>query len=205
VRDNEPDGAPSGRFFLGRTAAGNVWCVGSGVPGALAAELDALGRREPVTADWREPPRCRAAVVELLGSAAGEWRGPAYVVPADTAVGGPTVLVDEANAAVLGEGFGDLAAELRGRWPCLAVVEDGPALSVCFSARVGVGACEAGVETRPEQRGRGLAGIAVAAWAGEVRRSGRAPLYSTSWENRSSRRVAEKLGMRLYGEDWHIG
>jgi hypothetical protein len=197
-------------FFLGRTADGNVWHVGAGLPDALAAELDALGAAEPVTDDWREPPRCRAAVVARLGST-GEWRGPAYVVPSGVRATAPvagsvaTALVDARSAGVLGDDFGWLAAELDAWAPCLAVVEAGRAVAVCFSSRIGRRACEAGVETLVAERGRGLAGLAVAGWAEAVRRGGRVPLYSTGWENRSSRRVAEKLGLRLYGEDWHVG
>jgi hypothetical protein len=205
VRVNEPEGEAAGGFFLGRTADGNVWCPGAGLPDGLAAELEQLAVTEPVTADWREPPRCRSAVIGRLGSPAVEWRGPAYAVPEGVADRGPTVVVDGGNAFLLGERFGGLAAQLAARAPCLAVVEGGRALSVCFSARVGERACEAGVETLPEHRGRGMAGSAVAAWAVEVRRRGKVPLYSTSWENRSSRRLAEKLGLRMYGEDWHVG
>jgi GNAT superfamily N-acetyltransferase len=204
-RVNEPGGAPACRFFLGRSASGNVWSVGAAVPDDLAGELDEFGRAEPVTADWREPPRCREAVVARLGSAEREWRGPAYLVPDDASANGRTIVVDRAGAAVLVGEFGWLSAELDEWAPCAAVVEDGRAVSVCFSSRVGSRACEAGVETLPTFRGRGLAGQAVARWAAEVRRRGKVALYSTSWEHRASRRVAEKLGMRLYGEDWHVG
>jgi GNAT acetyltransferase len=212
VRVNEPEGAPwEGGFFVGRTAQGNGWWVGAGLPEALADELAALGAAEPVTADWRQPPRCRDAVVGRLGTAANEWRGPAYVVPPGVAAGVPpdgpagTVAVDGGNAYLLGAWFGDLPAQLASRAPCIAVVAAGRAVAVCFSSRVGQRACEAGVETLPAHRGRGFAGLAVAAWAEAVRRGGQVPLYSTSWQNRSSRRVAEKLGLRLYGEDWHVG
>jgi RimJ/RimL family protein N-acetyltransferase len=76
--------------------------------------------------------------------------------------------------------------------------------SSCYSSRVGRVADEAGVETPPQHRGRGYAPIAVAAWARRVQAEGKLALYSTSWENRASQRVAAKLGGRLYGEDWHV-
>lgn len=41
-------------------------------------------------------------------------------------------------------------------------------------------------------------------WADEVRRQGLIPLYGTTWENLASQRIAHKLGMVLYGEDWSI-
>jgi len=53
-------------------------------------------------------------------------------------------------------------------------------------------------------RGRGYATAAVAVWATAVRRRGLLPLYSTSWENVASQRVAAKVGAVSYGEDWEI-
>ena len=97
--------------------------------------------------------------------------------------------------------FDWLPAELAARAPCLAAIEEGRAVALCFCSRVGARAAEAGVETAPEARRRGLASAVVAAWAGAVRAGGRRPLYSTSWENRASRGVAARLGARLYGED----
>lgn len=49
-----------------------------------------------------------------------------------------------------------------------------------------------------------LATAAVGCWARAVQGSGRAALYSTSWENAASLGVAKRLSARLYGEDWHL-
>jgi RimJ/RimL family protein N-acetyltransferase len=54
---------------------------------------------------------------------------------------------------------------------------------------------EAGVETHPAFRGRGHAVAVTAAWAQAVRALGMFSLYSTSWHNRPSQRVAAKLGL----------
>ncbi len=97
-----------------------------------------------------------------------------------------------------------LADELTVRNPVIAVVVDGAAVSVCFSARATRHATEAGVETLPEHRGRRHAGAVTAAWADAVRRQGRIPLYSTSWANHASRRVAARLGLIQYATDFHI-
>jgi RimJ/RimL family protein N-acetyltransferase len=169
VRVNERDGDRAPRFFLGRTARGNTWYYGAAVSEALAARLGDLAAAEPVTADWRDEPRCAAAVRALLAPTASEWRGPAYVLP---------------------------------RQPPGALAVDVP--SRCHSSRIGRIADEAGVETPIEHRGRGYAPMAVAAWARRVQALGKLALYSTSWGNRASQRVAEKLGARLYGEDWHV-
>jgi predicted GNAT family acetyltransferase len=69
---------------------------------------------------------------------------------------------------------------------------DGHAISVCFCARRSQLAAEAGVETAVGYRGRGFASRVSAAWARLIRRSGRLPLYSTSWSNTASLAVARK-------------
>jgi predicted GNAT family acetyltransferase len=86
----------------------------------------------------------------------------------------------------------------------MAVLEDGYAVSVCFCARRSIGAAEAGLETAPAFRGRGLAARVTTAWAAAVRATGRTPLYSTSWANASSLAVASKLELRIYATDWNI-
>jgi len=79
-------------------------------------------------------------------------------------------------------------------------------VALCRSARGAPGAAvEAGVETAPAWRGRGHGAAALAGWAERVRRSGRVPLFSTTWENVAARALARRLGLRLYGEDLHLG
>jgi predicted GNAT family acetyltransferase len=79
----------------------------------------------------------------------------------------------------------------------------GEIVSVCHSARATDRAAEAGVETAPAFRRRGLAGTVVVAWAAEVLSEGRRPMYSTQWTNGASRSVARRLGLVAYAEDWH--
>ncbi|MGH7448604.1 MAG: GNAT family N-acetyltransferase [Longimicrobiales bacterium] len=88
--------------------------------------------------------------------------------------------------------------------PMAVVLEGDRAVSVCCSVRITPHAHEAGVETHPDFRRRGHAAAAVAAWARAVLEMGRVPLYSTSWENDSSRAVASRLGLIQYGVDLHI-
>jgi len=47
--------------------------------------------------------------------------------------------------------------------------------------------------------------LAVGVWAAEVRRLGLVPLFSCSWENGASRRLAARLELRIYAEDRHLG
>ena len=120
-------------------------------------------------------------------------------------LGPPEVIqVSPSTTHLLGPEFAWLADELEVRNPVMAVVVDGLAVSVCFSARSTRAAAEAGVETLPEHRGRRYAGVVTAAWAAEVQRQGRIPLYSTSWTNHASRRVAARLGLIQYATDFHI-
>jgi RimJ/RimL family protein N-acetyltransferase len=79
--------------------------------------------------------------------------------------------------------------------PVVAVVVDGAAVSVCACVRFPGDATEAGVETHQAFRGRGHAVAVTAAWAQAVRARGMFPLYGTSWRNRTSQRVAAKLGL----------
>ena len=81
---------------------------------------------------------------------------------------------------------------------------DGRAVSVCASVRETPHYHEAGVETLEDHRGHGYAADVAAAWASELISSKLIPLYSTSWENIASRSVAKKLGLRMYGVDFHI-
>ncbi len=88
--------------------------------------------------------------------------------------------------------------------PVTAAVVNGNAVSISYCARLSPLGAEAGVETLDAMRGRGYATAAVAVWATAVRRRGLLPLYSTSWENVASQRVAAKVGAVSYGEDWEI-
>ncbi|MGD9889754.1 MAG: GNAT family N-acetyltransferase [Dehalococcoidia bacterium] len=203
VRQNEPDGPAAPLFFLGCTEGGNISRVRHDVPLNVAARLDEIAGREPVDAALPERPRCAEAIIHLLGAAASAGGGPAFcfddVIP--DAVGAVRV---ERDTTVLRGEFAWLVAEIEDRRPCFAVIEDGIAVSVCFSSRRSPRACEAGVETLAEHRGRGYATAVTAAWARAVRDEGLTPLYSTSWDNLASRGVARRLGLVQYGTDWSV-
>ena len=109
-------------------------------------------------------------------------------------------MTDE-NAGLVQETLPDLFRVLAARQPCFAVVQDGVAVSVCFSSRVGRQAAEAGVETLPDFRGRAYATAVTAAWGAAVRERGLIPLYSTSWDNLASQGVARRVGLIMFGAD----
>lgn len=140
-------------------------------------------------------------LVEAHAPITNEYRGPAYVLPE---------LAPPADAVEVRPGIA-LHPELAARgWmpaeqpPYVGVVRDGVVVAVCFSARSTAAAAEAGVETVESYRGQGLGTVAVARWAAAVQASNRLALYSTTWDNLASQRVAAHLGAREYGEDWHL-
>jgi hypothetical protein len=218
-----PDVSPAPRFFLGRTRHGNLWRIRTDEPVEAARRLSRYAGKEGPLPDGTEPPlpperiEVMRSVLREVAPIAHEWRGPAYRFPdlqSERARSQWVPLAEGVQPLVVGDvpptdlalaGFPNLAATLSERQPCFAVVEDGQVRAACFSACGQPGrAFEAGVGTGESHRGRGLALRCVAAWALAVAESGALPLYSTSWENRASRRVAEKLGLELYGEDLHF-
>ena len=56
---------------------------------------------------------------------------------------------------------------------------------------------ECGVWTDPTARGKGLATATASAWANILRSTGRKLIYSTTEDNLSSQRVAERLKLEL--------
>ena len=160
---------------------------------------------EPPSTDLRQPPLCYAALKALLeqyGPPGSEWRGPAYYFPANLPRSANSVLISEANIQLLQRqpnfSWFTIPSDTQ---PCVATVEDGQAVAICFSSRTSQHAAEAGVETLEAFRRRGYATAAVAGWAAAVRELGRIPLYSTSWDNLASQGVARRLGLVCYGED----
>jgi RimJ/RimL family protein N-acetyltransferase len=207
--DPRPDDPPPPRLYVGHTREGCIWRFRQDLPESLVAELESLLARAPVAADLSQPPRYLEALQAMLeqhGPLTGTWSGPAWRFPDEISASEHEVIpVTTANDELVRLLSPVLAADdLPSRQPCLAIVDDGRLASLCFSARNTPTAAEAGVETLEEFRGRGYAPAVVAAWARAVRREGRIPLYSTSWENRASRSVARKLGLVLYGADFSL-
>jgi hypothetical protein len=204
LRCNDPDETPAPRLLVARTADGIHHRFGHTVPDDLAQRLAALIEREPPAGDFRAPPSSvetlRAALSEHAPIAV-EGGGPHFrfrgaLMPAPEAVPITTSdveLVEDTFPWVTEAGW----------QPCFAVVRDGAAVSVCFSARLSARAAEAGVETLPAFRGRGYATAVTAAWGAAIRSSGRIPLYSTSWENLASQGVARRVGLTMFGADVH--
>ena len=203
-----PGGPP--RFFMGRRQDGNVWLFRHDIPDDLARTLEGLCRSEPPAKDLMPPPGVASAIRAALQGhrpITREYRGPAYLIPEGTPEPTDAGLITKEKGRMLEGGFPWMLPHLTADveiGPVTAAVVNESAVSICYCARLSALGAEAGVETLDSMRGRGHATAAVAAWATAVRRRGLLPLYSTSWENVASQRVAEKVGAVCYGEDWEI-
>jgi RimJ/RimL family protein N-acetyltransferase len=208
VTENEQDPERAPRFFLGRTTAGLIWHVRDDLPKELVVDIASLLAGEP---DFHNPQQRPAAFAALCAALARHapladiWEGPAWRFPAWLPAVEDVVALGPHGLDLAREHFPFLPGYLSGRDPGFAVVEDGRAVSVCFSTRASAEAAEAGLETVGQFRGRGYASRVVAAWANAVREGGRVPLYSCSWDNAASQAVARKLGLVLYGTQLSIG
>jgi RimJ/RimL family protein N-acetyltransferase len=203
----DPSARRAPRLFLGRSAEANTWAVRSDVDAATRTALDRLCSAEPRLAapGADRSPLCRERVRELLSPVESEWRGPAYVLPEDLPRDGRAREVTIAEKSEWLEAFPWLGEQFDAFAPVVIAFDAGRPAALCHSPRGRtLLAAEAGVETLEPFRGRGLATAAVACWARAVQRSGRLALYSTSWENTASQRVARRLSARIYGEDWHL-
>lgn len=181
----EPSAASTPFFFIARAPEASAWAVRHDVPDNVAAQLAALAAKADLD-----------GVAELVGGRIES--GPAFAFPDHISAPDSVVLLEDARAAPWLEG------EFDGRAPVVAVLEGGNAVSVCHCARRSDVAAEAGLFTVDRYRGRGFGPQVTAAWALAIRASGRVPLYSTSWTNDASRRVAEKLGLIQYACDWSV-
>ena len=205
----EPAASLGPLFFLVRSATACAWAVRADVSRVVSDELDALARQEPPVADLRQAPVHAQRYTALVSSGRDATRvsqsgGPAFTFP--DALSQPSGIMTIEDEAQLRDDFrgwlpGEIAA---GRAPVLAVVEAGPAVSLCFCAWRSDVAAEAGLHTAEPYRRRGFGARASAAWALAIRASGRVPLYSTAWTNESSLAVARSLGLFAYACDWSL-
>jgi hypothetical protein len=199
--------APPPLVLLLRTSEGTIWATRADLPVALHSAIDRMFSAEPVAEPDDRPPRCRSELLARLAHYASVWSesaGPVYAFPSKIAAPESVVAVTTGNSDILRTHYPDILADLAVSQPCFAQLRGGTAVSVCFSARRGARAHAAGVVTLPEERGRGHAAAVTAAWARAVRQLDKTPLYSTDWENHSSRAVAARLGLRAVASEWTL-
>lgn len=205
INEPWPGEVPAPRFFLGRTTEGSTICrFRYDVPEMLVEQLEGLCADEPIVCDFQTKPKHFEAYMDILQ---GErfTMGPCFLVPRETAPSMQVVSITRNNMTeLLSGGFEWLASEIDYAQPCIALVCENRAVSICRSVRITSRAHEAGLETLDEFRGRGYAAAVVAGWAMAVRKTGRVPLYSTSWENIASQSVARKSALSFYGVNFTV-
>lgn len=180
VSTREPNPGPGPRFMLIRDRFACAWAVHADVSPSSAAELDRLASEEPPTDQVRHEP---VHATRYRGLVEGQVDfGSAFTFPGVLPM--PVDIVPIATLAQLQHQFREWTADELPERPAVAA--------------------EAGVETAPRFRGRGLAGLVTAAWAQAIHASGRLAIYSTSWSNPASLAVARKLGLTVCASDWSL-
>ena len=205
VAVNQWDGGVAPRFFLGRTSVGNAWRFRADLPADLASKLEYLCLEEPE--NLKQEPRHKDKYIQLLSAhlpIKQVWQGPAYGCSKPVEPSLPFLQITEENAYLLRGGFEDWLLDVPHRQPFMAVLEDDHAVSICSSVRITELAHEAGVETLTAYRRQGYAANVVAGWANTLLKKKIIPLYSTSWDNVASQKLAKKLGFSQFGTDFYI-
>ena len=196
---------PSPRFYLGRTVEGNIWRFRMDLSDEICEELEGLCKTEP--ADAHGQPKHEDAFKRILsghGPIERIWCGPDFWFSDGVPPSSGAVAIDQDNASLLQGELEGWTEEVSKNMPLYAIVEESRAVSVCGSVAVSEVVQEAGVETLATHQRRGYATKVVSAWASAVERLGAKPMYSTSWENAASRGVASRLGLSMYGSNFHI-
>lgn len=207
VETNEPDPSPAPRLLISRTRVGAVCFARFDVDDSVAGMLeDVAGKLAPLPESLGE-----RTVYEPIRHAAQphfpitqERFGLAYHFAAPPLRPHPDVVrLFEGDSSFVGP-FDSFVGHVDAWEPFFAVVRGEAIVSACFSARITSEANEAGVNTNVEYRGRGLAAACTNAWRLAIEATGRIPLYSTSYDNRSSQAVTRRLGLNQYAETFAL-
>lgn len=216
-RESTPSPAP--HVVIATFAAGRQMALGRDLPENVARALErAFAGAAPGTGSGEPPPAvadCREILKAWRGSGRLEF-GPTYLVHPGVAFTSTVEVVTSADRdrhPSIAERNPDVASWAPREWRQLVSGELGPwamavvagrVVAICHASRLTERAAEAGVWTDPAFRGRGYAAAATAAWASVLAPSGRWLFYSTSSGNRSSQRVAARLGLREVGWLWKL-
>jgi RimJ/RimL family protein N-acetyltransferase len=182
---------------------------------ALSAEIDSALPLAECDTPPPELERWRTLLEDALGGAVrlALGSGPSYVVHPEVTFQSTAELVrsDSADRAAFraanpgnwgADEWQDLLDGHLGPWVMARHAER--VISICHTPVSNSIAAEAGVWTHPDFRGHGHAAATTAAWATLMQPTGRVLFYSTSLTNRSSQRVAGRLGLRRIGYLWQL-
>ncbi|MFI0424454.1 GNAT family N-acetyltransferase [Spongiactinospora sp. 9N601] len=188
------------------------------VPDDLAGDLlDRVARSTPSPPG--RPPNVLKECQALLDQA---MRGSSTVVGGPSYLASPSVRFGPGMPVLRSDRPGDVrrVRGLRpgnwqpGEWeelvgggagaPWAMIVDGGEVVSICHTPRRTAAGAEAGTWTAPSYRGRGYAAATTAVWTDLLSPHCPYLFYSTSADNRSSQRVAERLGLRRIGWLWKL-
>ncbi|HEX4199713.1 MAG TPA: GNAT family N-acetyltransferase [Caulobacteraceae bacterium] len=209
----ERSGGP--RLHFAGCADGALAHLRHDVDDEIAARVLSFTETAPPWSDPDTPPAGLDAILALLSrGTASSVDGPeivfrlpnglacdhgARLVACDTAAG-EALLARLARGGVppslLEAGFLELGDFW---WPWCVALDGDDIAAMAFAANLGQSGAEIGVFTFPGFRGRGFAAAATAGWASLESLEGRELIYSTRLTNASSRRVADRLGLRPAG------
>jgi hypothetical protein len=130
--------------------------------------------------------------------------GPLYTFPDGIAPIGACTAINESTSYLLHNGLEELLPDVAIGRPFFAAIEGDRAVAVSVTVIASQNAHEAGVETLATYRGRGFAADAAAAWADAVRALGATPFYGTTFDNISSQRLAQRLGLSLVASEFSV-
>lgn len=220
-RLNDPDCSPGPRLYFTGCTQGNIVRVRDDLDDQIASRLLAVAAHEPPWRDHDVLPRCLGRFIDVLSTSQPvatvaphiiyrlpnhlEYEHAATIVRGDSAEGAAMLARFAERGlpqAMLDAGFKGVG-DFWEPW-CVAVEHDEIA-AIAFAARLGEIGAEAGVYTFPNYRARGFAAAVTASWSSMPRLDGRALFYSTARSNRSSQRVAARLGLRMIGASFSIG
>jgi len=228
-RQNDPDRSPGPRFYFAGCPQGNIAHIRDDIADQTASSLLAIAAEEP---PWHDPwvlPQGMGKFLDGLSNSPPFATGPAsipltvgpgliYQLPKHLKYEHSATIVrgDSAEGAQMLERFASdgmppsmveagfkSIADLWEPW-CVAV-EGGEVAAIAFAARLGTVGAEIGVYTFQGFRSRGFAAAVTASWSSLSSLGGHALFYSTSRANRSSQRVASRLGLRMIGASVSIG
>jgi hypothetical protein len=210
-----PERSAGPRLYLAGGAAGNIVRLRHDVNAETAAAVLFLAQAAPPWRDPDAPPDCLSAIAERLRrDAPVEVDGPeivfrlpnglgvdhaATLVQSDTAEGERllTRLTREGlPKSLIHAGFVSLGDFW---WPWCVAMQGDDIAAMAFTPRLGETGAEIGVFTFPAYRSRGFAAAATAGWSSLASLECHDLIYSTRLANRSSRLVAERLGLHAIG------
>jgi RimJ/RimL family protein N-acetyltransferase len=189
--------------------------IASVVPPSFASTIHAEVQRAAPSTYPLLVERLRRGLEDALGAAivVGPASGPTFILDRHVAftAGARLIRFDSPEVATLrkanpgkweADEWEDLLDGRLGAW--VVAVVDTRVASICHTPICNAQAAEAGVWTHPAFRGNGYAAACTAEWATIMRPSGRLLFYSTACSNRSSQRVAARLGLQQIGCLWQL-